>query len=52
MFRIARNAQHGDGAENPYWWCDPNQVARDCLQKCIFVRFSFEWNLDFYPEAK
>ena len=41
MFRIARDAQQGDGAENPYWWCDPNQVARDCLQKCIFVRFYF-----------
>ena len=36
MFRIARDAQQGDGAENPYWWCDPNQVARDCLQKMYF----------------
>ena len=48
MFRIARDAQQGDGAENPYWWCDPNQVARDCLQKCIFVRFYFLCVLFWY----
>ena len=25
--RIARDAQQDEGAENPFWWCDPNQVV-------------------------